>query len=172
MPCPYGLPPATGGRSLRLIDPGPMRAGLGFPRSGLGLLGIALVASGCVALGRQYEHATLQTDKLAGVHVGVTTKAEVLTQFGAPTVIQRRDIEGLLSSLAVRYQGNDLTVKLDPALFDDVYIYEYRRVNRIIVFVGVFSWVQSVDKSDRLVFFFDPEGKVAGFGLTEGIKEL
>ena len=96
----------------------------------------------------------------------------MLTQFGAPTVIQRRDIEGLLSSLAVRYQGNDLTVKLDPALFDDVYIYEYRRVNRTVIFLGVFNWAASTDKSDRLVFFFDAEGKVAGFGLTEGTQEL
>jgi hypothetical protein len=133
---------------------------------------MALLATGCVALGRQYEHATLQTDKLKNVQVGVTTKAEVLTEFGAPTVIQRRDIEGLLSTLAVRYQGGDLTVKLDPALFDDVYIYEYRRVNRTIVFLGVFSWVKSVDKSDRLVFFFSPDGTVAGVGYTEGTKEL
>lgn len=141
-------------------------------RSGLGPLLLALFATGCVALGRQYEHAQLQTDKLAQVQIGVTTKAEILSRFGAPTVIQRRDIEGLLSTLAVRYQGHDLTVKLDPALFDDVYIYEYRRVNRTIVFLVVFSWLKSVDKSDRLIFFFDPEGKVAGFGLTEGTKEL
>jgi hypothetical protein len=69
----------------------------------IGYLALALLASGCVALGRQYEQATLETDKLPGVQIGVTTKADVLTQFGAPTVIQRRDIEGLLSSLAVRY---------------------------------------------------------------------
>jgi hypothetical protein len=138
----------------------------------LGHLALACLASGCVALGRQYEGATLQTDKLAGLQVGTTTKGDILTLFGAPTVIQRRDIEGLLTTLAVRYQGQELTVKLDPALFDDIYIYEYRRVNRTFVFVGVFSWASSVDKSDRLVFFFDPDGKLAGYGLTEGIKEL
>jgi hypothetical protein len=149
-----------------------MRNGFVGLRNAPALLALALLATGCVALGRQYENATLQTDKLANVQIGVTTKADVLSQFGAPTVIQRRDIEGLLSSLAVRYQGQDLTVKLDPALFDDIYIYEYRRVNRTLVFVVVFSWVRSIDKSDRLVFFFDPDGTVAGYGLTEGTKEL
>jgi hypothetical protein len=133
---------------------------------------LACLLSGCVALGRQYEGAILQTDKLTNLQVGVTTKADILTLFGAPTTIQRRDIEGLLTTLAVRYQGQDLSVKLDPALFDDVYIYEYRRVNRTFVFVVLFSWAKSVDKSDRLIFFFDPEGKLAGYGLTEGTQEL
>jgi hypothetical protein len=133
---------------------------------------LALVSPGCVALGRQYEGTTLQIGKLGNVEIGVTSKADILTQFGAPTVIQRRDIEGLLSSLAVRYQGQDLTVNLDPALFDDVYIYEYRRVNRTVIVLGVFNWASSVDKSDRLVFFFNAEGKVAGYGLTEGTLEL
>jgi hypothetical protein len=128
--------------------------------------------TGCVALGRQYEGAELQTTKLAVLQVGSTSKADILTLFGAPTLIQRRDIEGLLTTLAVRYQGQDLTVKLDPALFDDIYIYEYRRVNRTFVSVGVFSWAASVDKSDRLVFFFDAEGRLAGYGLTEGTAEL
>jgi hypothetical protein len=133
---------------------------------------LVFLAAGCVSLGRQYEGARLPTDKLAALRVGVTTKGDVLSLFGAPTVIQRRDIEGLLTGFAARYRGDDLTVKLDPALFDDVYVYEYRRVNRTLVFVGVFNWAKSVDKSDRLVFFFDSEGKLAGFGLTEGTKDL
>jgi hypothetical protein len=137
-----------------------------------GALAVVLFSSGCVAIGRQYEGATLQIGKLEGVEIGVTSKADILSQFGAPTVIQRRDIEGLLSGLAVRYQGQDLTVKLDPALFDDVYIYEYRRVNRTAILLGIFNWASSVDKSDRLVFFFDATGKVAGYGLTEGTPEL
>src|SRR5262245_13653813 len=111
-----------------------MRSSLGIASA---VLALSLFATGCVALGRQYEGATLQIDKLDAVQIGVTSKAEILTQFGAPTIIQRRDIEGLLSSLAVRYQGNDLTVKLDPALFDDIYIYEYRRVNRTAILLGV-----------------------------------
>ena len=133
---------------------------------------LSLVTCGCVSLGRQYEGAELQLEKLAGLQVGVTSKSDVLSMFGAPTSIERRDIEGLLAGFGTRYRGDDLTVKLDPALFDDVYIYEYRRVNRLLVFAGVFTFVKSVDKSDRLAFFFDREGKLAGYGLTEGTKEL
>jgi hypothetical protein len=133
---------------------------------------LALLASGCVTIGRQYEGARVPTEKLAELRVGETTKSDILTLFGAPTLIERRDIEGLLSGYATRYRGDDLTVKLDPALFNDVYIYEYRRVNRMLVFTGIFNWAKSVDKSDRLAFFFEPDGRLAGFGLTEGTKEL
>jgi len=133
---------------------------------------LLLAATGCVSLGRQYEGARLPTAVLADVHPGVTTKADILSRFGAPTLIQRRDIEGLIGSMATRYHGEELTVKLDPALLDDVYIYEYRRVNRTVIMAGFFNWVKSVDKADRLVFFFDRSGKVAGYGLTEGTKEL
>jgi hypothetical protein len=142
-------------------------------QTGLAPLALAFLAIwGCVSLGRQYEGARLPTGSLAEVHAGVTTKADILARFGAPTTIQRRDIEGLLAGVAARYQGQNLTIKLDPALLEDVYIYEYRRVNRTLFFSGFFNWAKSVDKSDRLVFFFDHEGKVAGYGLTEGTKEL
>jgi hypothetical protein len=142
-------------------------------RKSLAILGLALVAfAGCVTLGHQHEGAELPKDKLADLRPGVTTKADVLSRFGAPTVIQRRDIEGLLGSVATRYRGQDLTIKLDPALLDDVYIYEYRRVDRTIVFTGFFNWLKSVDKADRLAFFFDRDGKLAGIGFTEGTKEL
>ena len=81
---------------------------------------LLVLLGGCVTLGRQYEGAHLPTDRLANVRPGSTTKADILSSFGAPTLIQRRDIEGLIGSMASRYHGGDLIVKLDPALFDDV----------------------------------------------------
>ena len=59
----------------------------------LGPFVLMLLAAGCVSLGRQYEGAKLQTEKLRGLCAGVTTKSDVLSLFGAPTSIQRRDIE-------------------------------------------------------------------------------
>jgi hypothetical protein len=129
-------------------------------------------AAGCVSIGRQYEGAVLPAEKLAAVKVGTTAKTDILARFGPPTTIQRRDLEGLIEGVASRFQGSELTVKLDPAVLDDVYIYEYRRVNRLLLFFGFFNYVKSVDKSDRLIFFFDQKGRVLGFGLTEGTKEL
>ena len=92
--------------------------------------------------------------------------------FGPPLIIQKRDFEGLVSSLGSNFQGDELTVRLDPKLLNEVFVYEYRRVNRWTLILGVFNYVSSVDKSDRLMFFFDPDNVVRGYGLTEGIKEL
>ena len=71
--------------------------------------------AGCISLGRQYEGAVLPIEKLGGVRVGETTKSDVLSMFGAPTAIQRRDIEGLLAGFGTRYRGNELTVKIGRA---------------------------------------------------------
>jgi len=142
------------------------------------LLAVALAAAllgaggGCVSVGHQHEGATLPLDKLADAKIGKTTRAEILAQFGAPQVIQRRDLEGIVQNLATRYVGNALTIQLDPALLDDLYIYEYRRVNRYVVFLVFFSYFSSIEKSDRIVFMFDKTGKLTAVGLTHGTKEL
>jgi hypothetical protein len=136
------------------------------------LLALTGAGAGCVTLNRQYEGVELPTAKLAAIKPGVSTKQDVLSRFGPPTTIQRRDLDALIQGTAARYQGNELTLKLDPAVLDDVYVYEYRRVNRNAYVFVFFNYVKSDEKSDRLIFFFDHAGKVAGWGLTEGTKEL
>jgi len=131
-----------------------------------------LLLPGCVSLGRQYDGVPLPLEKLAQVKVGTTTRGDILSLFGPPSSVQRRELEGVVSSLAARYQGDDLTLRLDPALFNDIFFYEYRRVNRTAVLLGLFNYVQSVDRSDRLAFFFDQAGKVAGFGVIQGTQGL
>lgn len=139
------------------------------------LLACALLAAplgGCVSIGRQYDGTPLPLEKLDQVKLGASTRQDVLAVFGAPSLVQRREIEGLISGLAGRYQGEDLTLRLDPALFNDVYVYEYRRVNRLGVLTGIVNYVRSDEKSDRIVFFFDREGRVAGFGVVRGTEQL
>ncbi len=127
---------------------------------------------GCVSLGRQYDGVPLPLDKLAQVKVGTTTRGEILSLFGPPSSVQRRELEGVVSSLAARYQGDNLTLRLDPALFNDIFVYEYRRVNRTAVLLLLFNYVQSVDRSDRVAFFFDAGGKVAGVGVIQGTQGM
>lgn len=133
---------------------------------------LPLLLSGCVSLGRQYDGVPLPLEKLAQVKVGITTRGEILSLFGPPTSVQRRELEGVVSSLAARYQGENLALRLDPALFNDIFVYEYRRVNRTAVLLLLFNYVQSVDRSDRVAFFFDAAGKVAGVGVIQGTQGL
>ncbi|HVY60875.1 MAG TPA: hypothetical protein VHF22_04445 [Planctomycetota bacterium] len=144
-------------------------------RAALAALALAAAGpggAGCISLNRQYEGVELPTARLASIKPGVSTKQDVLSRFGPPTQIQRRDLDALIQGTAARYQGSELTLKLDPAVLDDVYVYEYRRVNRNAYVFVFFNYIKSDEKSDRLIFFFDRAGKVAGWGLTEGTKEL
>ena len=141
------------------------------------LLGFAtclflVAASGCVSLGRQIEGTPLPEDKLAAVKIGATTRQEILTAFGVPTTYGVRDFEGLLQDTAMRYQGQELTIKIDPAMLNHMFIYEFRRVHRNAYVFVFFNYFRSEDRSDRLLFFFDPKGRVAGYGMTWGTKDL
>ena len=137
-----------------------------------GILLLIIFASGCVSISRQYEGARLPVEDIAQVEVGVTTRQDVLDRFGPPLIIQKRDFEGLVSSIGSNFQGEELTVRLDPKLMNEVFIYEYRRVNRFSIILILFNYFSSIDKSDRLMFFFDGENSLAGVGVSEGIKEL
>ena len=136
------------------------------------ILLLILFASGCVSVSRQYEGARLPVDDIGQVEVGVTTRQDVLDRFGPPLIIQKRDFEGLVSSIGSNFQGEELTIRLDPKLMNEVFIYEYRRVNRWSLILILFNYFSSIDKSDRLMFFFDSENRLAGVGVSEGIKEL
>jgi len=136
------------------------------------ILLLVILASACVSVSRQYEGARLPVDDISQVEVGVTTRQDVLDRFGPPLIIQKRDFEGLVSSIGSNFQGEELTIRLDPKLMNEVFIYEYRRVNRWSLILIVFNYFSSVDKSDRLMFFFDSENALAGVGVSEGIKEL
>lgn len=145
-----------------------------FRMFSVGLMGLAIViaGSGCVAISRQYEGAKVPVDDVQSVEVGVTTRQDVLDLFGPPVIIQKRDFEGLVSSIGTNFEGDELTVRLDPKLMNEVFIYEYRRVNRFSLILILFNYFSSVDKSDRLMFFFDSENVLAGYGVSEGVKEL
>ena len=136
------------------------------------LLVVVVMATGCVGISRQYEGATLDTGALSDIEVGVTTRQDVLDVFGPPFTIQKRDFEGVVSSVGSNFQGEELTIRLDPKLLNEVFVYEYRRVNRWSLVLILFNYVSSVDKSDRLMFFFDQDNVVRGFGFTEGTREL
>lgn len=138
----------------------------------IGLVWLVVSMSGCVAISRQYEGARLPLEDIESVEVGTTTRQGVLDLFGPPVIIQKRDFEGLVSSIGTNFEGDELTVRLDPKLMNEVFIYEYRRVNRFSIILILFNYFSSVDKSDRLMFFFDGDNLLAGYGVSEGIKEL
>ena len=136
------------------------------------MLAFAISLSGCVGISTQYEGNPIQAEDLAKVEIGTTTRAEVLEIFGSPLRIDRADITGLAERALSRYQGEKLSLEIDPSLFNDVYIYERREIDRFALLLGFFNYVVSDERSDRLSVFFDKAGKVLGLGWTPGTEGL
>lgn len=134
-------------------------------------LGLFL-STGCIMISRTYEGNPITKKSLDQIIVGKTTRAEVLKILGAPKEVETANITSLVEQALARYEGEKLTLKIDPALFNDVYIYERSQTNRFAIALLLFNYYSSDERSDRLAIFFDKNGKVQGMGWTQGRKDL
>jgi hypothetical protein len=132
----------------------------------------ASLFTGCVSFSVQTEGNPITEADLKKIEVGQTTRAEVLELLGSPLRIDQTDITGLAERALANYEGEELTLKIDPSLFEEVYIYERREIDRMLVLLGVFNYATSDERSDRLSIFFDKKGVVLGIGWTPGREGL
>jgi hypothetical protein len=137
-------------------------------RPALVLLPLLLLTTGCISIGSTTKGNPIPTEVLQQIVKGKTTRAQVLEWLGAPKEVESAEVTNLAESALSRYGGEQLTLKLDPALFNDVYIYERTESNYFIVALILFNYYRSDERSDRLAVFFDKEGKVLGVGWTPG----
>ncbi len=127
---------------------------------------------GCVVFSTDYQGNPIERDVVAQIQVGRTTRAEVLELLGAPLAIERVDVTGLTERLLARFEGEELTVKLDPALFDELYVYQRTQTERFVLLLIFYNRVKTDQRSDRLTVLFDPAGVVLGVGWTPGTDDL
>jgi len=130
------------------------------------LLAALSVCSGCLSFGVSYEGNPIDQAAVAKIVKGRTTRAEVLELLGAPKRIEEANITNLVEQSLARYQGEKLTLQIDPALFNDVYIYERKQTDTFVLFLIVFNYYSSDETATRLAVFFDKNGKVLGVGWT------
>lgn len=115
---------------------------------------VGLLAAACT-IGRKYVGSEILEGPAERIHVGRTTRAEVLEVFGPPDRILRQAI-------------------------GDVFVYRFDRTNTttftveepVITNIQIFSWSKVQEKSDRLTIFFDRAGVVTAFGHRRGTQEL
>ncbi len=146
------------------------RSGLHLRTMAGGLL-LFLLPS-CVTLSTEYVGNPIERGVLSQIEIGKTHRAEVLQLLGAPMATERADITGLTERLLSRFEGEELAVKLDPALFDELYIYERTQIERFVLFLIFYNRVKTDRRSDRLTVLFDPSGLVIGVGWTPGTDDL
>ena len=128
--------------------------------------------AGCVSVSRTYEGNEVDETVIAQIEKGKTTRTDVLRMLGAPLRVETTDITGLVEQALARYEGEKLTLQIDPALFDEVYIYERKQTDSLLVLGLFYNYYRSDQRSDRLAVFFDKDGVVLGVGWTPGRKEL
>lgn len=122
-------------------------------RSRVGVL-LLLLASACT-IGRTYVGSEIREEPAERIHVGRTTRADVLQIFGPPDRILRQASGDVF---VYRFdQTNKSTFTIEEPLLTDLLI---------------FSWTKVQKKSDRLTVFFDREGVVTAFGHRRGTQEL
>ncbi|MHC5019142.1 MAG: hypothetical protein ACYTGX_03310 [Planctomycetota bacterium] len=129
---------------------------------------LAACAGGCISYATTFEGNPVTWDMAEFPKVGKTTKAEVLQELGAPRQIEAFDVTSIAESIITRAPSESLTVKLDPAMRDEVYIYERAATTRFGLILGFFNYYTSDTKVDRLTVVFDRKDKVIAVGYTAG----
>lgn len=132
---------------------------------------LLLYACGCVSIGRSFEGNPVPAPTADFPKIGVTTKAEVMARLGAPHTVRQTEFDGMLEGLLTRSPADAVTVHLDSALVDEVFVYERARTKRLGVFLGLFNYYRSDTRADRLAIVFDHQAKVVAVGYSPGLRE-
>jgi len=106
----------------------------------------AVFLSGCAVLGKQEERKRIDPDAVARIKKGMP-KDEVTAILGAP-------IEIIFSNKA-----------LDP-LREHAYVYEHTTVKWTGIVLVFINFGNADEKIDRVMVFFDDDGKVSQIGST------
>jgi hypothetical protein len=107
--------------------------------------------AGC-AIGTQRFGRPIDASHIADVQVGVSTKADVLRNFGPP--ISYSALPVVPSEQRTEIPGNDLLAEAEAQT--RVFVYEYREDHENFFTILLFTRFRREVLSDRLMVFFDP----------------
>jgi len=116
----------------------------------LGLIG-AVSLAGC-AIGTQRFGRPIDASRIPTVRVGVSTKADVLREFGPPSAYSALPV--VPSPREDSAAGKDLLASAEAE--SRVFVYEYREDTENFFTLLVFTRFRRDVLSDRLMVFFDP----------------
>lgn len=124
---------------------------------------LPILLTGCF-VGRVYEGAELNLQKIEEVVQGKTSKDEVISWFGPPKTFTRPILlEEVAESFRLAQPQKQGTI------FHEVFTYEYKRGNMFILLLFLYNYIELDIKSDYLVFFFNEKGTVENWALADDI---
>ena len=119
-------------------------------RAALLLCGVVWL-SGC-AISTQRFGRPIDAGRLANVQVGVSTKADVLREFGPPTAYSALPVVPSPQDPSVS-GGEDLLARAEAE--SRMFVYEYREDRENFLSIILFTRFRREVVSDRLMVFFD-----------------
>jgi hypothetical protein len=123
-------------------------------------------ASGCIQ-GRLVDGNDVPAEHVARIRPGETTKDQVLDWFGAPeSATDPGELRRLLEESEV------LPADVLEMPLADVLVFELTRVKVEGLVLLVYNRFDVRAASDRLVVFFDDEGRVVHYGFRRGTDAL
>jgi hypothetical protein len=133
---------------------------------GLALAAMLWFGTGC-ALVNAVGGNEVPEEQIARIQPGVTTRAEILDWFGPPAAYTDP------SGLRILFEGAE--VRPEDVLtfpYADVLVFQLTKVRGRGLFLLLFNYVELHGASDRLVVFFDAEGRVMYYGYRRGTDVL
>jgi hypothetical protein len=127
----------------------------------------AVWLAGC-AIGTQRFGRPIDAHLIASVQVGLSTKADVLRDFGPPTSYAKLPVVPDVDSGASSKKEAPLAAEEEPP---QVFVYEYREDRENFFTVLLFTRFRREVLSDRLMVFFDPADVVRYVAFTRETRE-
>ncbi len=135
-----------------------------------GLLGL-FVLSGCL-IGRVYREHPLDEQKIAAIQRGVTTKAQILAEFGPPQEIDQRELEIVGGGVDAAVSGSKPRAQAENLVGARYFRYTYSRANGFGIILILFNYAEFDQKNDSLVIFFDGKDVVEDVAYERDTDKL
>ena len=133
------------------------------------LSGIGL--SGCI-MGRVYRDQPLDEQKIAAIARGVTTKQEILSEFGPPQEIEGRELVAIGGPVEAFLTRRGERAPVERVVAARFFRYTYARANILAVVLLLFNYGEFDQKTDNLVIFFDGDNRVEDYAFAKRTDQL
>jgi len=130
-----------------------------------------VLLSGCV-IGRIYRDHPLDEQKIATIQRGVTTKAQILEQFGPPQEIDTRELVAIGGGVDEVLSGRGSKPEAENLLGARYFRYAYSRANAFGIILVLFNYAEFDQKNDSLVIFFDDKDVVQDVAYERDTDKL
>ena len=127
--------------------------------------------SGCV-MGRIYRDHPLDEQKIATIQRGVTTKAQILEQFGPPQEIDTRELVAIGGGVDDVLSGRGSKPEVQSVVGARYFRYTYSRANGFGIILLLFNYLEFDQKNDSLLIFFDNKDVVQDVAYERDTDKL